>query len=181
MRKSVPWRDSFSSNLETVYRIAYHLRLKLPYQNFSIWVSIWGQCRRIEKRSMIPMVITKVRLLRSLTQIVLIRKNTSELLDIWTMINNPSNSVRLKIWEYLGFLSGKYCMKIFVISHTRWEWGNFFYYRPWRTKEKTMLQTQASPLTEHALIFCPMRKFSARIRWWTICSITTKYSDSDEN
>ena len=62
-------------------------------------------------------------------------------------------------------------MKTFGISHRREIPVFFFYHRPWRKRRKATLQsfwTNASiPSNQTCFGFSQMRKFSARIRWWT--------------
>ena len=85
--------------------------------------------------------------------------------------NDPSKAIRSRARDMggLSFLSGRECMKIFGISHTRLKRSNF-YHKPWRIRRKTALQnilTNSSfPSNRTPFGFSQMRKNSARIRWW---------------
>ena len=79
-----------------------------------------------------------------------------------TTIPTSQAGLQPGIWESPSFLSGRYYMKTFTISHIRWERAKF-YHRGWRTRWKTALQsfwTNSSILSNQTCLgFSQMKKF----------------------
>ena len=110
VRKATPWLNWLLQKIgNMLYWFAFMLEASV--QRFlSVWLSIWGQWGGYEKSSMSRMVIMRVWQLRSLTLIVLIRKELPNLLLrawLWlTMIPVSQSGSELEKSQCLSFLSG---------------------------------------------------------------------------
>ena len=79
-----------------------------PIQRFNnVWVSFWGQCRRVKKTWMSQRVIMKVQpVRRSLTLIILIRKDLLNLLFL-SIVKDMGGLIRQVMHENIWYLSYK--------------------------------------------------------------------------
>ena len=126
LRKAGSWYNSFFQKFRNgmLYYLAF--TREAPIQKLqSVWVSIWGQCRGFEKNWMSPMVITKVWQFRSLTLIILIKKNPKNWICCWDSGHDWQQSQQVN----QVYSQGHDWVWISYLVESVWRYLLFFYTR----------------------------------------------------
>ena len=144
------------------------------WKRHAFFKSFWRLCLWLRKCLMCPLVIMNVRQFRSLTPIILIRKeNLNVLVWFWPLLTKIQVSHfgwHPLTWKGLSFSSGRLCIKTTCYFSYKMRKNNF-YFMPRKTRGKTSLQSFwanfSIPSNWKFIGFSQRRNISTRKKWWT--------------